>query len=143
MNHEIMELAEACRKLREQAVRKQEEQQLALYEFRIVKAFVGDLRMKGKNCMTRDEIEYPVEPPELYHLAVLEDAVARCRTEDVRTAEVKQALHFLIYRSETTWPFQQFRDGLDNEDEESRWQLLNAGLDGIHHAFGLNRQHNA
>jgi|GEM_PF-2563670 len=86
----------------------------------------------------QDEVErLTVRLTEVHYFAVLEEAVTRCRDEDMRTSEVKAALHFLIYRSETTRPFQQFREGLDSEDAENRCQLLNAALDGIRAAFAL------
>jgi hypothetical protein len=29
------------------------------------------------------------------------------------------------------WPFDQFRNALDNENEEGNWQVLNASFNGI------------
>ena len=43
-------------------------------------------------------------------VAVLEDALARCRNEDIRTAEVYAALDFLAARADQKWAFEQFRE---------------------------------
>lgn len=64
-------------------------------------------------------------------LAVLTDALERCRDEDMRAPEVFEALDFLAAKAATKWPFEQFRTGLDTENEEGRWQVLNASLNGI------------
>lgn len=67
---------------------------------------------------------------------VLEDALARCRNQDMRTAEVYEALDFLAARTRQKWPFEQFRKALDDagtegSQPEARWQMLNASLNGI------------
>jgi hypothetical protein len=65
-------------------------------------------------------------------LAVLTDALKRCRREDMRTPEVFAALDYLESRAETKWPFDQFRHALDSDnDEEGRWQTVNASLNAI------------
>lgn len=69
-------------------------------------------------------------------LAVLADALERCRGEDMRTAEVFAALDFLAARANVKWPFEQFRNSLDNTgselwEAEGRWQTLNASLNAI------------
>jgi hypothetical protein len=65
-------------------------------------------------------------------LAVLEEALERCRREDMRTAEVYGALDFLEGLAFRKWPFEQFRDALENStSEEGRRQVLNASLNGI------------
>jgi hypothetical protein len=65
-------------------------------------------------------------------LAVLEDALERCRREDMRTAEVYGALDFLEAHALRKWPFDQFRDALENStSEEGRRQVLNASVNGI------------
>jgi hypothetical protein len=74
-------------------------------------------------------------------LAVLEDALQRCRNEDMRTAEVYAALDCLEARAIRKWPFDQFRDALDTPgpegvEAEGRWQLLNASLNSI--KFGVS-----
>jgi hypothetical protein len=62
-------------------------------------------------------------------LAVLEDALECCRREDMRTAEVYSALDFLEAHAVRKWPFDQFRDALENSTSgEGRWQVLNASL---------------
>jgi hypothetical protein len=65
-------------------------------------------------------------------LALLEDALERCRIEDMRTTEVYGALDFLEGHAFRKWPFDQFRDALENStSEEGRRQVLNASLNGI------------
>ena len=64
-------------------------------------------------------------------LAVLQDALDRCRKEDTRTPDVFAALDFLEARAVQKWPFEQFRRGLDSTDPEGRWQMLNASFNGI------------
>ena len=70
-------------------------------------------------------------------LAALEDALNRCREEDVRYGTgVLAALEFLEQHADEQWPFEQFRKALadtrmDTTKPEARWQLLNASLNGI------------
>jgi len=64
-------------------------------------------------------------------LAVLQDALDRCRKQDMRMADVFAALDFLQPRARQTWPFEQFRRGLESNDPEGRWQIMNASLNGI------------
>jgi hypothetical protein len=70
-------------------------------------------------------------------LARLEEAVSRCREEDVRDGTgVLAALEFLALRADEQWPFEQFRGalanaGMDTTKPEARWQVLNASLNGI------------
>jgi hypothetical protein len=64
-------------------------------------------------------------------LDVLTDALNRCRREDMRTPKVFAALDFLEPRASEKWPFDQFRKSLDSDNEEGRWQNLNASLNGI------------
>jgi len=64
-------------------------------------------------------------------LTVLQQALDRCRKEDVRTPDVFAALDFLELRAVQKWPFEQFRRALDSTDREGRWQMLNASLNGI------------
>jgi hypothetical protein len=42
-------------------------------------------------------------------IAILQDALDRCRTEDMRTPEVFAALEFLAAAATAKWPFKQFR----------------------------------
>jgi hypothetical protein len=73
-------------------------------------------------------------------LAGLEDAVRRCREEDVRYGTgVSAALSFLELRADEKWPFEQFRKaledpGMEGTKPEARWQLLHASLNGIKRA---------
>jgi len=70
-------------------------------------------------------------------LAALEEAVGRCRTENVRYGlGVSAALSFLERHADKQWPFEQFRGaladpGMDTTKPEARWQMLNASLNGI------------
>ena len=64
-------------------------------------------------------------------LAVLDDALNRCRKKDVRTPNVFAALDFLQARATQKWPFDQFRRELEGTDPEGKWQILNASLNGI------------
>jgi hypothetical protein len=73
-------------------------------------------------------------------LGALEEALARCRTEDVRFGlGIAVPLSFLEHRADEKWPFEQFRKGLedfstDGLKAEGRWQMLNAALNGIKRA---------
>jgi hypothetical protein len=75
-------------------------------------------------------------------LAGLEDALRRCRAEDVRYGTgISAALSFLEFRANEKWPFEQFRKaledpGMDGTKPEARWQMLNASLNGIKRAVG-------
>ena len=69
-------------------------------------------------------------------LSVLTNALDRCREEDMRTPEVFAALDLLAARATVKWPFDQFREALENAgskdwEVEGRWQILNASLNGI------------
>jgi hypothetical protein len=73
-------------------------------------------------------------------LAGLEDAVPRCRDEDVRYGTgISAALSFLELRVDEKWPFEQFRledPGMDGTKPEVRWQTLTASLNAIKRAVG-------
>ncbi len=76
------------------------------------------------------------------HLRVLDDAVARCRDEDMRTSEVRAALEYFSARLPSKWPVEQFQKGLNTENDEGRWQLMKASLNGIRlNANALEKQH--
>ena len=70
-------------------------------------------------------------------LAALEEAVSRCREQDVRYGMgVSEALSFLSLHADEQWPFEQFQKALadarmDTTKPEARWQVLNASLNGI------------
>ena len=64
-------------------------------------------------------------------LNILTDALARCRNEDMRTVEVFAALDALTANATAQWPFEQFRKALDSDNEEGRWQNLNASLNAV------------
>jgi hypothetical protein len=67
-------------------------------------------------------------------LAVLEDAVDRCRDDDVRSDEVFAALEFLAVGGIRGWPAIMFRNSLELTDPEGRWQGLNASLNAVRRA---------
>jgi hypothetical protein len=46
-------------------------------------------------------------------LAVLADAVDRCRDEDMRTPEVLVSLDLLAGRTSIRWPFEGFKESLN------------------------------
>ena len=73
--------------------------------------------------------------------AVLVDAVARCREQDMRTREVDTALNFLEDRTRATRAFEQFRSALDKEDDENRCQALLVALDEIRFVLETNSYH--
>ncbi len=69
-------------------------------------------------------------------LAALENALVRCRHENVGTLTTYAALHFLGTRAKEKWPFQQFREAIDEEGPrrwqfQRRWDLVNAALNAI------------
>ena len=73
-------------------------------------------------------------------IAVLENAVSRCRQEDILTPEIFAALDFLAGHAKEKWPFDQFRDELNSDGTElwqieGKWQVLNASLNGIKRAL--------
>jgi hypothetical protein len=75
-------------------------------------------------------------------LAVLADAVGRCREEDMRTAEVFASLDLLARRTSMRWPFEQFKESLnfavgDPSHAEGRWQNVHASLNAIRRAVGI------
>ena len=74
---------------------------------------------------------------DLRHLAVLEDALARCRDEDMRTTSVYAALEHFSKRVVVGWPIERFREALNTENEEGRWQSMNASRNGIRLAVNL------
>jgi hypothetical protein len=84
--------------------------------------------MKGKNDGAA----------QLAALAVLADALGRCRDEDVRLPAVTAALDVLALGASESWPFDQFRRSLNYRTEnagasapEGRWQNVNASLNAI------------
>jgi hypothetical protein len=85
-------------------------------------------------------------PEERNALAVLGDAVDRCRQEDMRTAEVFASLDLLARRTSTRWPFEQFKESLnfavgDPSHAEGRWQNVHASLNAIRRATLKSREH--
>jgi hypothetical protein len=68
---------------------------------------------------------------ELHSIEVLTGAVARCQGEDIRTEDLYEALDFLESRVAAKWPFEQFRNALNNKNKQARWQFLKGSLNGI------------
>ncbi|MCC7016654.1 MAG: hypothetical protein IT564_05575 [Rhodospirillales bacterium] len=64
-------------------------------------------------------------------LACLDDALGRCRTEDVRAAEVRSALDLLEAGHEFTWPFDEFWKALGMPDPRDRRHRAEVALTGI------------
>ena len=72
-------------------------------------------------------------------IAILQDALDRCRTEEMRTPKVFAELDLLAARATAKWPFKQFREALEGSvsqdwEIEGRRQILNASLNGIRRA---------
>ena len=85
-----------------------------------------------KDPAVRDEIEHLNQRlAEFRHLAILEDALDRCQSEDMRTREVRKALRELAKVITNTWPIDQFFKALHQNNEAGRWQLANAALNEI------------
>ncbi len=81
-------------------------------------------------------------PEEKNALAVLADAVDRCREEDMRTPEVLASLDLLAPHTATRWPFERFQESLnfavgDPSHAERRWQNVHAALNAIRRAVGV------
>jgi hypothetical protein len=78
-------------------------------------------------------------------LAILADALNRCRAENMRTPAVMTALDALAEGSSVTWPYEQFRRALDygeaetSSQAEGRWQNVNASLNAVRRAARLDR----
>ncbi len=75
-------------------------------------------------------------------LDVLEDALALCREQDMRTDDVRAALSYLERMAPRRWPFVQFRQALDLQVQgsmntpEARRQGLAVALRAIRRSFG-------
>jgi hypothetical protein len=75
-------------------------------------------------------------------LAVLADAVDRCRERDMRTVEVFASLDLLTRRASMRWPVEQFKESLnfavgDPSHAEGRWQNVRASLNAVRRALGV------
>ena len=80
----------------------------------------------------REEIVFlSLRLAEFEHLIMLENAVDRCRSEDMRKPEVKNALRDLASMMTDPLPIKQMLDALAIENEDHRWQLANAALNAI------------
>src|SRR5262245_17508500 len=81
----------------------------------------------------REVVRLSLRLADLHALAILEDALKRCRNEDMRKPEVYGAVEQLSRRSVSNGdgPFDKFRDALGIENEDARWENLNTALNGI------------
>lgn len=70
-------------------------------------------------------------------LAVLDDARNKTTKEDMRTEKVREALHFLRPKMGRPWPVDNFWQALHMEDATTRWQNVNANLNGIRRQLGV------
>ena len=70
------------------------------------------------------------------HLSALEETLADCCAPSLPTHEVTEALTFLKNRSAIKWPFDQFREALDNRAEAHRQQHLIVSLNAIRRVLG-------
>ncbi len=78
-------------------------------------------------------------------LAVLSDALNRCRSENMRAPAVMAALDALAEGASVTVALPEFRRALDygeaetSSQAEGRWQNVNASLNAVRRAAGLDR----
>jgi hypothetical protein len=61
-------------------------------------------------------------------LALLTDALERCRYEDVRSERLLKALDYLAAGQGDTWMYQQYTESLNDKNGEYRWQICNARM---------------
>lgn len=80
-------------------------------------------------------------------LSALEEVTARAHREAVeRTWGIRLALAYLAYNASqqpnfVRWPFDRFWSAMASPDIIGRWQNMNASLNGIYIAVGLQRDH--
>jgi len=55
----------------------------------------------------------------------------------MRNGNVYLALEELSKRAAVSWPIDRFREALEIENEEGRWQNLHAALNAVRRAVGL------
>lgn len=74
-------------------------------------------------------------------MAILEEAVARSRTETVQTADVWEALDTLVAHCSERWPLKQFWHdaGFKTEHPSARYQGTNAALNAVARQLGRRR----
>jgi hypothetical protein len=77
----------------------------------------------GKEKFNLDVERLSSKLADLGNLEVLEDVVARCRGEDMRNGDVYLTLEELGKRAAISWPIDIFREALEIENEEGRWQI--------------------
>ena len=68
---------------------------------------------------------------EFRHFATVENALARSRSENMRTPEVIRALYELGKILTDQWPIEQISRALNNNKEDHVWQLANAALNAL------------
>ena len=86
---------------------------------------------KGRPSAREKVVQLSQRLAEFGHLATLENALERCRDEDMRMPDVKGALADLAKTITDPWPIDQIKRALDNTNDEGRWQLANASLNAI------------
>lgn len=81
-----------------------------------------------QNCvpLLKSPLVAPKDP-----ISILAEATERCRTEDMRTPEVIEALKTLLAIAHVRWPFEQFWRALAGDNSEGRWQEANASYNAI------------
>src|SRR5829696_4249985 len=87
---------------------------------------------QSKDPAVRYHIEHMAHRlAEFKHLATVETALARSRSENMRTPEVIRALYELGKILTDQWPIEQISRALNNNNADHRWQLANAALNAI------------
>lgn len=76
--------------------------------------------------------------------SVLEDALARCNEQDMRTGDVWDALVWLREFGAGLQVFDRFWEELkfrtqDGVERKAQWQTANAQLNGIYRSLGIER----
>jgi hypothetical protein len=97
----------------------------------------AEVRLRSDEKDARDDLFGKIQMNAA--LAILSDALNRCRDEDMRTPEVFAALDLLESQASIAWPFEQFRRSLDfGVGDEShaggRWQNVHASLNAVRRA---------
>ena len=87
---------------------------------------------QSKDPAVRYHIEHMAHRlAEFKHLATVEKALARSRSENMRTPEVIRALYELGKILTDQWPIEQISKALNTSKEDYRWQLTEAALNAI------------
>ena len=68
---------------------------------------------------------------EITALSILTQTLEQCINDYTPAAEVFAALEFLATRIPVKWPFMEFRQGLENDDETCRRKTIKPALAAI------------